>query len=71
MTDTFSPLRDFVAAMTRLVGRTQDEATLLSDGQVHLASLLANDRWLPEAWAAPTRATRSVAEKLRSRATGR
>jgi predicted metal-dependent enzyme (double-stranded beta helix superfamily) len=53
MTDTFSPLRDFVAAMTRLVGRTQDEATLLRDGQAHLASLLADDRWLPEAWAAP------------------
>ena len=53
MTDSLSPLRDFVVALTRWVGKTQDEATLLREGRAHLAELLADDRWLPEAWAAP------------------
>jgi predicted metal-dependent enzyme (double-stranded beta helix superfamily) len=47
MTD-ISPLRDFVVAMTHLVGRTQDEPTLLREGRALLAPLLADDRWLPE-----------------------
>jgi predicted metal-dependent enzyme (double-stranded beta helix superfamily) len=53
MTDSIAPLRDFVTAMTRLVERTNDEPTLLREGPQHLAALLADDTWLPEAWAAP------------------
>ena len=52
MTD-IGPLRDFVIAMTQLVGRTQDETTLLREGRLLLAPLLANDAWLPEAFATP------------------
>ena len=53
MTAPIAPLRDFVAAMTRLVGRSCDEPTLLREGREHLSALLAHDTWLPEAWAAP------------------
>lgn len=53
MNDSIAPLRDFVTAMTRLVERTDDEATLLLEGRQHLATLLADDTWLPDAWAAP------------------
>ena len=53
MTTTLAPLRDFVTAMTRLVDRTDDEPTVLSEGRQHLATLLADDAWLPDAWAAP------------------
>ena len=53
MTDTIAPLRQFVQAMTELVGRTQDERTLLAQGRQHLAALIARDDWLPEAFATP------------------
>jgi predicted metal-dependent enzyme (double-stranded beta helix superfamily) len=53
MTASLTPLRDFITAMTRLVDRTDDEPTLLREGRQHLAALLADDGWLPEAWAAP------------------
>jgi len=53
MTASLSPLRDFVTAMTWLVGSTDDETTLLREGRQHLATLLADDAWLPPAWAAP------------------
>ena len=53
MTDTLAPLRDFVTAMTHLAGRTDDEPTLLREGRRHLAALLVEDAWLPEACAAP------------------
>lgn len=46
--DARAPLRDFVISMTRLVDRTQDEVTLLAEGRVLLAALIAGDRWLPE-----------------------
>ena len=53
MTDTIAPLRDFVVAMTRLVGATDDETTLLREGRELLGRLIARDDWLPEAWSAP------------------
>ena len=53
MTDTIAPLRDFVTAMTALVGRTGEELRLLAEGQVLLAALIAEDGWLPAAFAEP------------------
>ena len=52
--DPLRPLRDYVVAMTELVGRTQDEATLFVEGRVLLASLIADDAWLPAACAVPS-----------------
>ena len=52
MTDAIAPLRRFVVAMTDLVSRTRDEPTLLADGRGHLSALLAEDGWLPDAFAA-------------------
>ncbi len=52
MTD-IAPLRDFVVAMTHLVERTTEERTLLAEARPLLARLIAHDRWLPDAWAAP------------------
>lgn len=49
--DPLRPLRDFVVAMTRLVGRTNDEPTLLAEGRALLAALIADDTWLPDAFA--------------------
>ena len=46
-------LRDFVISMTRLVECTQDEPTLLREGRELMAPLLADGRWLPEAFATP------------------
>ena len=51
--DRLAPLRDFVVAMTSLVGATADEQRLLSQGRQHLARLLASDDWLPPAFATP------------------
>lgn len=45
--DPLRPLRDFVAGMTRLVARTDDEPTLLAEGRALLSTLIADDRWLP------------------------
>ena len=50
--DPIAPLRDFVVAMTGLVQRTADEPALLAEARQHLATLLADDRWLPDACAA-------------------
>ena len=50
--DLIAPLRDFVIAMTRLIERCSDEATLLEQGTGLLAGLLANDTWLPDHCAA-------------------
>lgn len=55
--DTIAPLRSFVAAMTRLVERTQDEPTLIAEGRTLLTALIADDRWLPEAFAQPNPST--------------
>jgi predicted metal-dependent enzyme (double-stranded beta helix superfamily) len=49
--DPLRPLRDFVVGMTHLVGRTSDEPTLLAEGRELLATLIADDCWLPEPYA--------------------
>ena len=49
--DPIAPLRHFVQQMTDLVSQTQDEPTLLARGRELLSSLIADDRWLPEACA--------------------
>lgn len=55
--DPIAPLRDFVAGMTRLVERARDEPTMLAEGRKLLAALIADDGWLPEAFARPDPAT--------------
>jgi predicted metal-dependent enzyme (double-stranded beta helix superfamily) len=52
-TDRIAPLREFVKAMTTLVGQTRDERTLLAQGRLLMSPLIASDAWLPEAFAAP------------------
>jgi 3-mercaptopropionate dioxygenase len=49
--DRLAPLREFVQAMTALVGRTDDEPTLLREGRHLLGRLIAEDGWLPDAFA--------------------
>ena len=46
--DRIAPLREFVREMTRLVERTDDEAGLLAGARPLLATLIADDAWLPE-----------------------
>jgi predicted metal-dependent enzyme (double-stranded beta helix superfamily) len=53
MSDPIAPLRDFVVEMTRLVGRAEDEPTLLREGRALLSGLIARDDWLPEACSTP------------------
>jgi predicted metal-dependent enzyme (double-stranded beta helix superfamily) len=55
--DPIAPLREFVVGMTGLVERTRDEPTLLAEGRELLAALIADDAWLPEAFAQPDPAT--------------
>ncbi len=50
-TDSIAPLREFIAAMTRLVEQTREEATLVREGRRLLAALVARDDWLPDAFA--------------------
>ena len=56
-TDRIAPLRNFVAAMTRLVDRTADEPTLLARGRELLSALIADDGWLPAEFAEPAPAS--------------
>lgn len=51
--DAIAPLRDFVVAMTRLVGATAEEPRLLDEASRLLAALVARDDWLPEFCAQP------------------
>ena len=53
MTDSIAPLRDFVVAMTRLAGETEDERQLLTRGRQLLTTLICHDNWLPADYAAP------------------
>lgn len=53
MSDPIAPLRDFVVEMTRLVGRAEDEPTLLREGRALLSGLIARDDWLPEVCSTP------------------
>ncbi len=46
-------LRDFVVAMTTLVGSRQDEDGLVEGTRALLATLIARDDWLPAACARP------------------
>jgi predicted metal-dependent enzyme (double-stranded beta helix superfamily) len=52
LADVIAPLRELVTGLTALVGATQDEPRLLTEGRRLLARLLAQDGWLPEAFAA-------------------
>ena len=53
MTDSVAPLREFVVAMTRLVGDAADERQLLTQGRALLATLIKHDNWLPPDFALP------------------
>ena len=53
MSDAIAPLREFVLTMTALVTRTAEERTLLAEGRTALTRLIAEDTWLPEAFARP------------------
>lgn len=46
-------LRTFVADITRLVENAPDEAAILEQGRALLGQLVAEDDWLPEAYAQP------------------
>ncbi|MGC7402315.1 cysteine dioxygenase [Pandoraea pneumonica] len=48
-----SPLRTFVTTMGALLDRAPDEATIVTEGRAALAALVADDTWLPEAYAQP------------------
>jgi len=50
---SISPLRDFVADMTRLVRTESDENSLLAKGSSFLERLVTDDSWLPDAYAEP------------------
>lgn len=51
--DPIAPLREFVVAMTRLVESAPPEADLLGRGRELLATLIADDAWLPDEFAQP------------------
>jgi predicted metal-dependent enzyme (double-stranded beta helix superfamily) len=46
-------LRDFVVNFTRLIDRNLDETATLAEGRELVARLVAEDDWLPEAYAQP------------------
>lgn len=48
-----TPLREFVTEMTKLIDVESVEATLLGEGQLLLERLIADDGWLPDAFATP------------------
>lgn len=54
MNDRLAPLRQFVCAMTALVSATTTEARLLAEARGLLATLIADDTWLPDAFAQPS-----------------
>ena len=53
MTVKIDRLRDFIGDFTRLVGDEPDRETVVSRGAALLGALVANDDWLPDAYAAP------------------
>lgn len=53
LTDTITPLREFVVAMTALVTDAPPEAELLARARPLLARLIADGRWLPAEYAEP------------------
>lgn len=48
-----APLRDFVTALGRLLDGAPDEARVLAEGGALLRTLVAQDDWLPAAYAQP------------------
>jgi predicted metal-dependent enzyme (double-stranded beta helix superfamily) len=52
MTD-IAPLRDFICAMTRLADQVPSEGRWLAEGGALLRALVADDGWLPDAFAEP------------------
>lgn len=50
---SIAPLRDFVVAFGRLLDEAPDEPRILKEGGALLARLVAQDDWLPEAYARP------------------
>lgn len=50
---SLAPLRDFVSALARLIDQQPDEPRVLAEGGALLATLVARDDWLPEAYAQP------------------
>lgn len=54
MIDSLAPLRQFVREMTALVSATTDEARLIAAARGPLAALIADDAWLPAAFAQPS-----------------
>ncbi|MCL4744625.1 MAG: cysteine dioxygenase [Burkholderiaceae bacterium] len=51
--ETITPLREFVAAVTRLVERTRDEPAIVAEARPLLATLVAEDGWLPGPYTVP------------------
>ena len=52
-TDKIAPLRNFVIQMTRLLERSSEEASILSEGRKLLSQLISSDDWLPAEFARP------------------
>lgn len=52
-TNPIAPLRDFVIAFGRLLERETDEPRMLEQGSALLRTLVAQDSWLPAAYAEP------------------
>jgi predicted metal-dependent enzyme (double-stranded beta helix superfamily) len=48
-----APLRDFIAELSSLLDDTPNEAEILARSGRSLATLIAEDDWLPDAYAAP------------------
>jgi predicted metal-dependent enzyme (double-stranded beta helix superfamily) len=51
--DGAGPLADFVRGMRELVDQGADEAAILREGRALLATLIAQDAWLPDAFMEP------------------
>jgi predicted metal-dependent enzyme (double-stranded beta helix superfamily) len=50
---SLAPLRDFVTGLAALIDQAPDEPRLLAEGGALLATLVADDRWLPPDHAKP------------------
>ncbi|MEM5275634.1 cysteine dioxygenase [Cupriavidus taiwanensis] len=51
--NALAPLRDFITGLAALLDQHPDESRILREGGALLATLVARDDWLPEAWARP------------------
>lgn len=50
---TLTPLREFITGFSALLDQQPDEPRILAEGGALLASLVARDDWLPDAFAQP------------------